>query len=324
MPISIGTPWLWVGFTIFVLLMLALDLGVFHRKAHAVGHREALIWTIVWIGLALAFNVWIYLEYGSRAGTEFFTGYVIEKSLSVDNIFVFVLIFRYFAVPGALQHRVLFWGILGALIMRAVFILLGAVLLQRFEWIIYVFGSFLVYTGFKMLKGQEVEVHPEKNPVVHFFRRFVPTATSYEGAKFFVRQQGRRVATPLLLVLAVIEATDLVFAVDSIPAIFAITRDPFLVYTSNIFAILGLRALYFLLAAAMTQFHYLKVGLGAVLCFVGIKMLISEFYHLPISISLGVVAALIGGSMIASLLWPAAPLPKALAPQERSEGEPLP
>lgn len=317
MPESVGTPLLWIGFTVFVLALLALDLGVFHRHAHAVGHREALIWTIVWIGLAVAFNVWIYWEFGSQHGLEFLTGYVIEKSLSVDNIFVFVLIFRYFAVPPQLQHRVLFWGIVGALIMRAVFILLGAVLIQQFHWVIYLFGGFLVFTGIKMLRGSDVEVHPERNPVVHLVRRFVPISGEYQGAHFFVRQHGRWIATPLLLVLAVIEGTDLVFAVDSIPAIFAVTRDPFIVYTSNIFAILGLRALYFLLAAAMAQFHYLKVGLGAVLGFVGVKMLLSDYYPLPIALSLGVVATLLAGSVIASLLWPAPPPPLPPLPQEK-------
>jgi tellurite resistance protein TerC len=302
---SVGTPLLWIGFTAFVLVMLALDLGVFHRRAHAVSHREALFWVFVWVSLAIVFNVGVFLYFGSQRGLEFLTGYLIEYSLSVDNIFVFVLVFRYFAVPADSQHRALFWGILGALVMRAVFILLGAVLIQNFNWIIYVFGAFLVFTGIKMLGGKDVEVHPERNPVVHLFHRFIPVTREYHGAKLFVRQEGRRLATPLLLVLFVVEGTDLVFAVDSIPAIFGVTQDPFIVYTSNIFAILGLRSLYFLLAAAMTQFHYLKVGLGAVLAFVGAKMLISGFFHIPIAASLGVVAALLGGSVIASLLRPA-------------------
>jgi tellurite resistance protein TerC len=309
---GVGTPLLWIGFTIFVLAMLALDLGVFHRKAHTVGHREALIWTLVWIGLAVAFNAWIYHEFGAQVGLEFLTGYVLEKSLSVDNIFVFVIIFRYFSVPPAIQHRALFWGILGALVMRAIFILLGAALIENFHWIIYLFGGFLLYTGYKMLNGHDLEVHPERNPVVRLFQRLVPITSQYEGSHMLVRQRGRWMATPLMLVLVVIEGTDLVFAVDSIPAIFAVTRDPFIVYTSNIFAILGLRALYFLLAGAMTKIQYLKVGLGAVLCFVGVKMLISEVYKIPILFSLGVIAGLLGASVLASFIRPMrkAPIPR--------------
>jgi tellurite resistance protein TerC len=315
---SVGTPLLWIGFTLFVLMMLALDLGVFHRKAHSVGHREALGWVVFWISLAIVFNVWIFLEFGRQRGLEFLAGYIIEYSLSIDNIFVFVVVFRYFAVPAIAQHRALFWGILGALVMRATFILLGAVLIQRFHWIIYIFGAFLIFTGIKMLKGGDVEVHPERNPVVRLFQRFVPVASFYSEARFFLRQQGRVVATPLLLVLVVVEATDVVFAVDSIPAIFAITRDPFIVYTSNIFAILGLRALYFLLAAAMGKFHYLKVGLGVVLSFVGLKMLVSEYYHIPIGLSLAVVGVVLGASIVASLLWPpAVPSSKVLEEAEK-------
>ena len=301
---TVGTPTLWIGFTVFVLAMLALDLGVFNRKAHVIGRREALLWVIAWICLAALFNVWIFLHFGSQQGLEFLTGYVIEYSLSVDNLFVFVLLFRYFAVPDSAQHRALFWGILGALLMRAFFILVGAVLLETFHWIIYVFGAFLVFTGVKMLKGGDVEINPDRNPLVGMFQRFVPATSHYSGAKFFVRQNGRRLATPLLLVLAVIDGTDLAFAVDSIPAIFAITRDPFVIYTSNIFAILGLRALYFLLAAAMREFHYLKFGLGAVLTFVGLKMLGSSYYDVPILASLIMVAAMLGGSIAASALWP--------------------
>jgi len=313
---SVGTPLLWIGFTVFVLAMLALDLGVFHRRAHTVSHREAIFWVVVWVSLALLFNAAVFYYFGSQRGLEFLTGYLIEYSLSVDNIFVFIIIFRYFAVPPGAQHRALFWGILGALIMRALFILLGAVLIQNFHWIIYVFGAFLVFTGIKMLRGQEVEVHPERNPVVHVFHRFIPVTRQYHSAKLFIREQGRILATPLLLVLFVIEGTDLVFAVDSIPAIFGVTQDPFIVYTSNIFAILGLRSLYFLLAAAMTQFHYLGVGLGAVLCFVGVKMLISGYFDIPIVASLAVVAALLGGSVALSLLRPA---PTSPAPDPHSE-----
>ncbi|HEX9597117.1 MAG TPA: TerC family protein [Anaerolineales bacterium] len=301
---GVGSPLLWIGFTAFVLAMLALDLGVFHRKAHAVGHREALIWTLVWVSLAVSFNVWIFLRFGSQLGLEFLTGYLIEYSLSIDNIFVFIIIFRYFSVPAASQHRALFWGILGALIMRAVFILLGAALIENFHWIIYLFGAFLVYTGYKMVNGHDMEVHPERNPIVRLFQRAVPITSQYEGSRMLVRQRGRWMATPLLLVLAVIEGTDLVFAVDSIPAIFAVTRDTFIVYTSNIFAILGLRSLYFLLAGAMTKIQYLKIGLGAVLTFVGVKMLISEMYKIPILFSLGVIAGLLGAAVLASFIRP--------------------
>ena len=301
---GVGSPLLWIGFTAFVLAMLALDLGVFHRKAHAVGHREALIWTLVWVSLAVSFNVWIFLRFGSQLGLEFLTGYLIEYSLSIDNIFVFIIIFRYFSVPAASQHRALFWGILGALIMRAVFILLGAALIENFHWIIYLFGAFLVYTGYKMVNGHDMEVHPERNPIVRLFQRAIPMTSQYEGSHMLVRQRGRWMATPLLLVLAVIEGTDLVFAVDSIPAIFAVTRDTFIVYTSNIFAILGLRSLYFLLAGAMTKIQYLKIGLGAVLTFVGVKMLISEMYKIPILFSLGVIAGLLGAAVLASFIRP--------------------
>ena len=319
---TVGTPVLWIGFTVFVLAMLALDLGVFNRKAHVVKKKEALAWVITWITLAGIFNAWIFSHFGSQHGLEFLTGYVIEYSLSVDNLFVFVLVFRYFAVPESAQHRALFWGILGALVMRAFFILIGAVLLETFNWIIYIFGAFLVYTGIKMLRGADVEVHPERNPIVNLFQRFVPVTRQYSGAKFLIRQNGRRLATPLMLVLVVVEATDLVFAVDSIPAIFAITRDPFIVYTSNIFAILGLRSLYFLLAAAMTEFHYLKVGLGAVLSFVGLKMLVSGYYHIPILASLIVVALLLGGSIVTSVLWPQPPQPLDGTANPEPDGEP--
>jgi len=301
---SIGTPWLWIGFTVFVLAMLALDLGVFHRKAHEVGVREALIWTGVWISLALVFNVGVYFWFGSERALEFLTGYVIEKALSVDNIFVFIVVFSAFAVPTKLQHRVLFWGILGALVMRAIFIVIGAALLHRFHWVIYIFGAFLVFTGIKLLLQRHAEVHPERNPLFRLFRRFVPSVSDYREGHFTVVEGGKRYATPLLLVLVAIEVTDLVFAVDSIPAIFAITTDPFIVFTSNIFAILGLRALYFALAGIMGKFHYLKVGLSLVLVFVGAKMLVAGFYKIPIWASLGIIVALLGGSMVASLLRP--------------------
>ena len=303
--------WLWVGFNVFVLLMLALDLGVFHRKAHAVSTKEALTWSIVWISLSLVFNAVIYFFWdsmvpnssytNSEAALSFLTGYLIEKSLSVDNIFVFILIFSFFAVPDAYQHRVLFWGILGALVMRGILIAVGAALLEQFHWIIYVFGAFLIYTGIRMARHQDEELKPQDNPVVKFFRRFMPVTEDFVEDKFFVRRAGVLFATPLFLILLIVESTDLVFAVDSIPAIFAVTRDPFLVYTSNVCAILGLRALYFLLAGVMDQFQYLKLGLSVVLTFIGVKMVIVDLYHIPVGASLGVVASVLIISVLASL-----------------------
>jgi tellurite resistance protein TerC len=308
---SIGSPALWAGFTALVLAMLALDLGVFHRKAHEVHFKEALAWSAVWVGLAAAVNLLVLHYFGAQRGLEFLTGYLIEKALSVDNIFVFIVIFSFFAVPAAYQHRVLFWGILGALVMRAAFILAGAALLQRFHWIIYVFGGFLLVTGVKLLVHRDVALRPEQNPVYRLFRRVVPAVTEFRGSRFTVVENGRRYATPMLAVLVVVEATDLVFAVDSIPAIFAVTRDPFIVYASNVLAILGLRALYFLLAAVMGRFRYLKVGLACVLCFVGLKMLTADVYSIPIAASLAVVVSLLAGSIVASLLSPRAlPLPR--------------
>ena len=302
---SIGTPALWVGFTAFILAMLALDLGIFHRKTHAVKMREALIGSIIWIGLALIFNAGIYFWFGPERALEFLTGYLIEKALSVDNLFVFLVLFSYFAVPAPLQHRVLFWGIVGALVMRAGFIMAGAALIQTFHWVIYFFGAFLVFTGIKLLTSRVGEINPERNLVIRVLHRIVRCVPDYRGSKFLVKEAGRRHATPLLMVLVAIEATDIVFAVDSIPAIFAITTDPFIVFTSNIFAILGLRALYFLLAGMIGKFRYLKVGLGLVLAFVGVKMLLAGWIHFPISLSLGVVAGLLGLSVAASLLFPA-------------------
>ena len=278
---------LWIVFNAFVLGMLALDLLVFHRKAHAVSLREAFAWSVVWISLALIFNLGIYFLWGSEKAMEFLAGYLIEKSLSVDNIFVFIMIFSYFAVPSMYQHRILFWGILGALVMRAIFIAAGAALLSAFHWIIYIFGGFLIITGIKMFFAGDEKIEPEKNPAVVLLRRWMPITNDYQGQRFFVRIDGRLWATPLFVVLLVIETTDVIFAVDSIPAIFAITLDPFIVYTSNIFAILGLRALYFLLAGILEMFRYLKVGLSFVLCFVGIKMMIVDFYKIPIGGLLG-------------------------------------
>ncbi|GMU66101.1 MAG: tellurium resistance protein TerC [Acidobacteriota bacterium] len=294
--------WLWVGFNVFVLAMLALDLGVFHRKAHVVSVREASIWSAVWIGLALVFNLGVWHFLGSQKGVEFLTGYLIEKSLSVDNIFVFALILGYFAVPQEYQHRVLFWGILGALVMRAIFIVAGAALLASFHWIIYVFGAFLIVTGIKMAFAPEKGLEPEKNPVVRLVRRLMPVTDRYHGQRFFTRENGALAATPLFLVLALVETTDLIFAVDSIPAIFAVTSDPFIVYTSNVFAILGLRSLYFLLAGVMSKFEYLKLGLAAILVFVGTKMAIVDLVKIPSPVSLGVVAAILAVAIAASLL----------------------
>lgn len=301
---TIATPGLWIGFTAVVFIMLAIDLGVFHKSAHEVHYREALTWTFVWIALSLVFNYVIYHMFGRVKALEFLTGYVVEKALSVDNLFVFLVIFSYFAVPKTLQHRVLFWGVLGALIMRAFFIFVGAALLQRFHWIMYVFGVILVITGVKLLRQTEEDLHPEKNPVYRFFARMIPSVPAYDGQRFFTIRDGRRLATPLLLVLIAVEISDLVFAVDSIPAIFGVTTDPFIVYTSNVFAILGLRALYFVLANVMDQFHYLNVGLAAVLVFIGIKMLIVDFYKIPIGAALGVVLGLLIIAIVASLVWP--------------------
>jgi tellurite resistance protein TerC len=301
---SVGTPALWIGFSVGVLALLALDLVVFHRREHEVRMREALLWSSVWIGLALAFNYAVYVFFGSEKAAEFLTGYLIEKALSVDNLFVFVVILTYFSVPIALQHRVLFWGIIGALVARAVFIALGAALLERVHAVMYVFGGFLVFTGIKLLFQRESSVHPERNAVLRLFRRLVPSVPEYHGPAFTIVKEGKRFATPLLMVVAVIEASDIMFAVDSIPAVFAVTRDPFIVYTSNIFAILGLRALYFVLARVLGTLRYLKVGLSFVLVFVGAKMLLSDVYELPVWVSLGVVVVLIGGSALASVLVP--------------------
>jgi tellurite resistance protein TerC len=293
---------LWIAFNVFVLGMLALDLGIFHRKAHAVSIKEASIWSAVWILLALIFNLGIYFVWGQEKALEFLTGYVIEKSLSVDNLFVFLMIFQYFATPAEFQHRVLFWGIVGALVMRAIFIATGAALLENFHWMIYVFGGFLIVTGIKMLLQGDTKLDPDKNPVVRLFQRWVPITNEYQGQRFFIRSEGKIHATLLMLVLIVVETTDVIFAVDSIPAIFAITMDPFIVYTSNVFAILGLRALYFMLAGVMEMFVYLKVGLSFVLCFVGAKMLVVDFYKIPIGVSLGVVAGILILSVVVSLL----------------------
>lgn len=295
---------LWAGFNAFILAMLALDLGVFHRKSHVVHLKEALAWSIVWIVQALLFNLGIYFWRGPETALQFLTGYLIEKSLSVDNIFVFLLIFTYFRVPALYQHKVLFWGIIGALIMRAAFIAAGISLIQSFHWIIYVFGLFLILTGIKMAMQKGKEIHPERNPVIKLFRRLMPVTSDYEGSKFFVKESGRYLATPLFIVLLVVETTDLIFAVDSIPAILAITTDPFIVYTSNVFAILGLRALYFALAGVMRMFHYLHYGLSSILVFVGLKMLVSDIYKMPAGIALGVITFILLICVFASIIRP--------------------
>jgi tellurite resistance protein TerC len=299
--------WYWIGFNVFVLALLLLDLGVFHRQDHAIGVKEATIWTVIWISLALLFNAAIYFYAGPEPALQFLTGYLIEKSLSVDNIFVFVMLFSYFAVPVEYQHRVLFWGILGALVMRGLLIGVGAFLIEQFHWIIYIFGAFLIFTGLRMaFQKEEKDIQVESNVMVKMLRRVIPITEGYHGHDFFVRQAGRLFATPLLVVLFVVETTDLIFALDSIPAIFAVTTNAFLVYTSNVFAILGLRSLYFLLAGVVTKFRFLKLGLSAVLAFVGMKMLVEGFYHIPIALSLGVIAAILAISIGASLLLPEA------------------
>jgi len=311
MPAAAGTPLQWGIFFALIFGMLALDLGVLNRHEHRVGVREALFWSVVWTLVALLFNGWIYYRFGSRTGFEFLTGYVIERSLSFDNIFVFVVIFNYFAVPAEQQHRVLFWGILGALVSRGLFIGLGTALLSRFAWLILIFGGFLVYTGIKILLEKETEVHPERNPVLKLFQRFVPLTNRYHGKRFFIRED-RLKATPLMLVLVVVEATDVVFAVDSIPAVFGVTTNGFIVFTSNIFAILGLRALYFLLAGLMHKFRFLSYGLGLVLIFVGVKMLIHNWVDIPIELSLAIVLGILALAIAVSLLVPAPPEETAL------------
>ena len=320
---SIGSPLLWGGFLVFVLLFLALDLGVFHRKAHVVTLKEAATWSGVWVVLAAAFALGVNHWFGSERALEFATGYVIEKALSVDNIFVFVVIFGYFAIPPALQHRVLFWGILGALLMRALFIVLGGSFLARFHWAIYVFGALLVLTGIKLLFERAHSYDPARSPVVKLFRRSFRVTERLDGQRFFTLEHGKRAATPLFLALLVVEATDVVFAIDSIPAIFAVTRDPFIVFTSNIFAILGLRSLYFLLAGVIDKFRYLKVGLALVLVFVGTKMVVADAYKIPVSVSLGIIGILLGLSVAASLLVPGGAGGRAQAQpsaRERTDG----
>ena len=303
-------PLLWLGFNVFVLLMLAFDLGVFHRRNHTIKVREALTWTGVWVVLALIFNVGVWIVRGEEAGLQFLAGYLIEKSLSVDNLFIFLIVFSTFRVPALYQHKVLFWGVLGALILRASLIVAGTALLQRFHWTIYLFGGFLVLTGLKLLLQKDETPKLEKNIVVRLVRKWLPMTPDYVGGRFFVVENGRRLVTPLFLVLVTIEFTDLVFALDSIPAIFAVTPDPFIVYSSNVFALLGLRSLFFALSGVMSLFSRLKTGLALILAFVGVKMMIVDIYKIPIGVSLAVIAGILGLSIGASLLWPVAERPK--------------
>jgi tellurite resistance protein TerC len=297
-----NSPLHWIEFNLFVLIAVALDLGVFHRRPHKIGMREALLWSGIWIGAAAVFAAGVYHFYGAQKALEFSTGYLIEKSLSVDNLFVFLVLFRTFGVPSEFQHRLLAWGILGALIMRGVMIAAGAALIERFAWIMYVFGAFLIYAGVHMFFAGDSETHPEKNKIVRFLAKHIRLTKSFSGERFFVREQGMLYATPLFLVLLVVEVTDVTFAVDSIPAVFGITRDAFVVYTSNVFAILGLRTLYFLLAGVLDRLTYIKFGLAAVLVFVGVKMLIEPWLHISVLWSLGIVLGLLAVATIASLL----------------------
>ncbi|HKW11774.1 MAG TPA: TerC family protein [Gemmatimonadaceae bacterium] len=311
--------WFWVIFIAFVLAMLALDLGVFHRTEHVVHPKEASIWVTVWVALALVFAGGLFAIYGSHVALTFLTGYVIEESLSIDNIFVMVLIFEYFRVPASCQHRVLFYGILGALVMRGLFIGIGTVLLARFHWVLYVFGAMLIVTGIRMAVKQDEEFDGERNPVVRAARRIMPLSSDFHGKRFFVIENGRKMATPLFLVLVLVEVTDLVFAIDSIPAIFGVTRDPFIVFTSNIFAILGLRSLYFLLAAVVDRFYLLKYGIAIILTFVGVKMIGENWFHIHVLLSLGIIVGVLASSIAASLLWPRRESEERLARQKEKK-----
>jgi len=300
-----STTLLWIGFNVFVLLMLMLDLGVFNRKAHEIKVKEAVLWTIFWIALSLLFNAGIYFYSGYEKALMFFTAYIVEKSLSMDNIFVFLMLFTYFKVQPIYQHKVLFWGVLGALIMRAIFIFAGIALIEKFDWVLYIFGAFLIYTGYKMMKEKDKEIHPEKNPVLKLSRTMLPITGDYRNGYFFVKENGKRFVTPLFIVLLVIESTDVVFAVDSIPAVLAISHDPFIVYTSNVMAILGLRSLYFALAAVMRLFRFLHYGLSVILIYVGCKMIAAQLgYHIPTEISLGVIALVLTLSIVLSIYIP--------------------
>lgn len=297
------TGW-WIFFAVFILAMLALDLGVFNRKTHVIQMKEALLWTSFWVTLALSFAVGIYFFYGHGKAVEYVTAYLIEYSLSIDNLFVFMLIFRYFDVPAAYEHKALFWGILLALATRAVFIFAGVALISRFHWVMYIFGAFLIVTGIKMALNKQTEVHPDKNIAIRLLRYVMPVSKNFSGAKFFVVEGGVRYATPMLAVLLALETTDILFAIDSIPAVLAISRDPFIVYTSNVFAILGLRSLFFAISGLMRLFHLLHYGLAAILSFVGVKMLIADFFHVPVGISLLIIASILIASILSSILWP--------------------
>ncbi len=303
------TVW-WIFFGVFILAMLALDLGVFNRKTHVIQMKEALLWTSFWVTLALLFGAGIYFFYGHGKAIEYVTAYLIEYSLSIDNLFVFMLIFRYFDVPRAYEHKALFWGILLALITRGVFIFAGVALISRFHWVMYIFGAFLIVTGIKMALNKQTEVHPDKNIAIRLLRYVMPVSKNFSGAKFFVVEGGVRVATPMLAVLLALETTDILFAIDSIPAVLAISQDPFIVYTSNVFAILGLRSLFFSISGLMRLFHLLHYGLAAILSFVGVKMMIADFFHVPVGISLLIIASILAASIISSVVWP-----------EKEEGE---
>jgi len=294
----------WTIFGVLILAMLALDLGVFNRKTHVIKMKEAMLWTSFWITLACLFGAGVYYFYGHSKALEFFTAYIIEYSLSIDNLFVFLLIFRFFNVPPAYEHKALFWGILLALITRAAFIFAGVALINKFHWIMYIFGAFLIFTGIKMALNKETEVHPEKNVAIKMLRYFIPVTKEFQEARFFIIKNGKRFATPMLAVLLALETTDILFAVDSIPAVLAISRDPFIVYTSNVFAILGLRSLFFAISGLMKLFHLLHYGLSAILSFVGVKMLIADVYHIPVGISLTVISSILVISIVASIIWP--------------------
>jgi tellurite resistance protein TerC len=296
--------WWWIIFTVFILAMLALDLGVFNRKSHVIKMKEAMLWTFFWVTLALSFTAAIYFFYGHGKAMEFVAGYLIEYSLSIDNLFVFMLIFRFFNVPHAYEHKALFWGILMALVTRGVFIFAGVALINAFSWVMYIFGAFLIFTGIKMALNKQTEVHPDKNIAIKILRFFMPVTHKFTEAKFFVVKRGVRYATPMLAVLLALETTDILFAVDSIPAVLAISKDPFIVYTSNVFAILGLRSLFFAISGLMKLFHLLHYGLAAILSFVGIKMLIEDFFHVPVAASLLVIASILVVSILSSIVWP--------------------
>jgi len=297
--------WWWIGFVVFILAMLALDLGIINRRAHIIKMKEALLWTAFWIILALLFGLVVYFFYGHGKAMEYFAGYLIEKSLSIDNLFVFMLIFSFFGIPRELEHKALFWGIVLALITRAVFIFAGVALINTFHWVMYIFGAFLIFTGIKMAFNKQTEVHPDKNIAIRMLRFFMPVDHQFSGGKFIVVKDGVRHATPMLAVLLALETTDILFAIDSIPAVLAISKDPFIVYTSNVFAILGLRSLFFAISGLMKLFHLLHYGLAGILTFVGVKMIIEDIFHVPVTASLIVIASILVISVAASMIWPA-------------------